>query len=243
MKPLIAVPAYPIKAGRVKGWLRASVGVPATYIDSLHRAGAQEAILMPVELDATGAKELLSRFDGLLLIGGGDLDPEVYGQTSREEVYGVARQRDEFEIALTRASLDAGMPTLAICRGHQLLNVVLGGTLDQHITDRPGFLGHGRPMGDPPIELHEVDLVAGSRVAEAMGVLRAQCASQHHQVIETLGDRLRVTGRAADGVVEAIEPDGDQWIVGVQWHPEDTSDSDPAQQRLFDAFVTEVARG
>lgn len=243
MRPFIAVPAYPIKAGRVQGWAQPSVGVPAPYIDALARAGAQEAILMPAELDPTDAKELLDRFDGLLLIGGGDLDPAAYGQARRGEVYGVVGRRDEFELALARAALDAQVPTLAICRGHQLLNVVLGGTLDQHITDRPGFIGHGRPLGDPPTELHEVELVAGSRVAEAMGVLRAECSSQHHQVIETLGDGLRVTATAADGVIEAIEPQRDHWIVGVQWHPESTADTDVVQQRLFDTFVAEAAGG
>jgi len=240
LRPLIAVPAYPIKAGRVRGWVHAGVGVPAPYIESLGRAGAQEAILMPVPIDAGGAEELLGRFDGLLLVGGGDLEPASYGQTAVEQIYGVAAERDGFELALARAALDTGMPLLAICRGHQVLNVLLGGSLDQHITDRPGTVGHGRPLAEDPKELHDVDLVPGSRVATAMGVTRPVCWSQHHQAVDRLGAGLRVTGTAADGVIEAVEPDGDAWVVGVQWHPEATAATDPDQQRLFDAFVEEV---
>jgi putative glutamine amidotransferase len=237
VRPLIAVPAYPIKAGRVEGWVHPAVGVPAPYLEALQRAGAQEAVLMPVPRDTAEAKELLVRFDGLLLIGGGDLDPERYGQARQEKVYGVATIRDEFELALARAALDQQLPTLAICRGHQVLNVVLGGTLDQHITDRPNGLGHGRPGVAGGTQLHEVELVPGSHVADAMGVTTVRVSSQHHQAIDKLGDGLRVTARAADGVIEAVELEGDQWVVSVQWHPEDTAAADPAQQRLFDTFV------
>lgn len=241
MRPLIAVPAYPIRAGRVDGWVHPSIGVPAPYLEALQRAGAQEAVLMPVPRDPVDAKELLARFDGLLLIGGGDLDPARYGQARRQQVYGVASERDAFELALAQAALDQQMPTLAICRGHQVLNVVLGGSLDQHITDRPDGLGHGKPGVAGGTQLHEVELFAGSRVFAAMGAGTVEVSSQHHQAIDVLGEGLRVTARAADGVIEAVERDGEPWVVGVQWHPEDTAATDPAQQRLFDAFVAAAA--
>jgi len=242
-RPLIAVPAYPVKAGRVQGWEKPGVAAPTPYVEALHRAGAREAILMPVAIDDTDAGEVLERFDGLLLMGGGDLHPEEYGQERRDEVYGVIPHRDRFEVALARAAVARDLPTLAICRGHQVLNVALGGSLDQHISERDGVLAHGKPGAPGGSSVHDVDLEPGSRLAEAMGVTRASCSSHHHQAVDRVGDRLRVTARSPDGVVEGIELDGDAWIVGAQWHPEDTAATDAAQQRLFDTFVRQAARG
>ena len=237
MRPLIAVPAYPVKAGRVQGWEKPGVAAPTTYVEALQRAGALEAILMPVAIDDADAGEILGRFDGLLLLGGGDLRPEEYGQERRETVYGVVPHRDRFEIALARAAVDRGLPTLAICRGHQVLNVALRGSLDQHITDRPGVLDHGTPGVPGGSSVHDVELEPASRLADSMGVTHASVSSHHHQAVDRAGHGLRVTARAPDGVVEGIELDGDAWVVGAQWHPEDTAADDPAQQRLFDAFV------
>ncbi|HKH25904.1 MAG TPA: gamma-glutamyl-gamma-aminobutyrate hydrolase family protein [Acidimicrobiia bacterium] len=242
-RPLIAVPAYPVKAGRVQGWEKPGVAAPTPYMEALHRAGAREAILMPVAIDDTDAGEVLERFDGLLLMGGGDLHPEEYGQERRDEVYGVIPHRDRFEVALARAAVARDLPTLAICRGHQVLNVALGGSLDQHISERDGVLAHGKPGAPGGSSVHDVDLEPGSRLAEAMGVTRASCSSHHHQAVDRVGDRLHVTARSPDGVVEGIELDGDAWIVGAQWHPEDTAATDAAQQRLFDTFVRQAARG
>jgi putative glutamine amidotransferase len=236
-RPLIAVPAYPVKAGRVQGWEKPGVAAPAPYVEALQRAGALEAILMPVGIDDADAGEILDRFDGLLLLGGGDLHPQEYDQERRETVYGVVPHRDRFEIALARAAVDRGLPTLAICRGHQVLNVALGGALDQHISDRAGVLAHGKPGVPGGSSVHDVDLDPGSRLAEAMGVTHASVSSHHHQAVDRTGDGLRVTACAPDGIVEGIELDGDAWIVGAQWHPEDTAADDPAQQRLFDTFV------
>jgi putative glutamine amidotransferase len=242
-RPLIAVPAYPVKAGRVEGWEKPGVAAPTPYVDALHRAGAREAILMPVAIDDADAFEVLERFDGLLLMGGGDLRPEEYGQERRDEVYGVIAHRDRFEIALARVAVERGLPTLAICRGHQVLNVALGGSLDQHISEGNGLLAHGKPGIPAGSSVHDVDLEPGSRLAEAMGVTRVSCSSHHHQAVAHTGAELRVTARASDGVIEGIELDGDAWIVGAQWHPEDSAADDPAQQRLFDAFVVRAAKG
>lgn len=242
MKPLIAVPAYPVEEGRVKGWEKPGVAAPTPYVEALHRAGALEAILMPVAIDDTDAGEILDRFDGLLLLGGGDLRPEEYGQEPQEAVYGVVPHRDRFEIALARAAVARGLPTLAICRGHQVLNVALGGSLDQHIADRAGLVAHGKPGVPGGSSVHAVELEPGSRLAEAMGVRHASVSSHHHQAVDRAGHGLRVTARAPDGVVEGIELDGDAWIVGAQWHPEDTAVDDPAQQRLFDTLVRHSAQ-
>jgi putative glutamine amidotransferase len=241
-RPLIAVPAYPVKAGRVQGWEKPGVAAPTPYVDALHRAGAQEAILMPVAIDDADAGEVLERFDGLLLIGGGDLQPAEYGQDRRDEVYGVIPHRDRFEVALARAAVGRGIPTLAICRGHQVLNVALGGSLDQHITGRAGLVHHGTPGVEGGASVHDLVLEPGSRLAEAMDLRHASCSSHHHQAVERTGDALCVTARATDGVIEGIEVDGGGWIVGVQWHPEDTAAADPAHQRLFDTFVRHAAQ-
>lgn len=236
-KPLVAVPAYPVKPGRIEGWQDSGIAVPTLYVDALKRAGAQEAVLMPEELDDDDASAMLEHFDGLLLLGGGDLGPSTFGQARHEKTYGVIPVRDAFELALCRAAIGNDVPTLAICRGAQLLNVALGGSLDQHITGRPGLIGHGIPRVEHGAQLHDVALEPGSRLAETMGTTRAEVSSHHHQAIDAVGRGLLVTARAADGIVEGLELDGEGWIVGAQWHPEDTAATDPAQQRLFDGFV------
>jgi putative glutamine amidotransferase len=238
-RPLIAVPAYALAEGRVEGWEYPALAAPTRYVEALHRAGGREAVLMPVVLDDEGeAEELLERFDGLLLLGGGDLDPSRYDQERHTRVYGVVPERDAFEITLVRAAIDRGMPTLAICRGHQVLNVARRGTLLQHLS----VDGHGTPGVPGGAAMHEVRIEPGTRLAAATGVERANVCSHHHQAVDELGEELRAVAWANDGTIEGIELDGDTWVVGAQWHPEDTASTDPTQQRLFDAFVGQ-ARG
>jgi putative glutamine amidotransferase len=144
----------------------------------------------------------------------------------------VSEVRDAFELALARAALDAALPVLAVCRGMQVLNVALGGTLHQHLDD-PRHLHRG---ADRAWATHAVRLEEGSAVAEAMGRTSVDSATSHHQAVDALGAGLRPVGWADDGVVEAAEMDRG-WAVAVQWHPERTADGDPAQQGLFDALV------
>jgi putative glutamine amidotransferase len=238
MRAMIAVAGQHVPAGKVAAWREDSVAVPANYVRALHRAGGQEAILFPELLDADEARERLARFDGLLLIGGADVDPSFYGEDRHPEVYGVNRQADEFELSMARAAVETGVPMLAICRGIQVLNVALGGSLDQHITGREGLVGHGVPGVAP--EVHAVRLEAGSRVAEAMGVEEASVSSSHHQGLARLADGLRPVGWAADGIVEAVEHERG-WVLGVEWHPERTAAQDRAQQGLFDALVEQAS--
>jgi putative glutamine amidotransferase len=148
-------------------------------------------------------------------------------------------EADAFDLEAAGAAVRLGMPLLAICRGMQVLNVALGGTLDQHIGDREGYRDHGTPGKGPA--MHPVDLEPGSLVAKAMDAERPECRSSHHQALDELGQGLTVAGRSDDGVVEAVEH-RQGWVLGVQWHPERTAAEDPAQQRLFDALV-ERARG
>ena len=196
---------------------------------------------MPDELGEDEADQLLDSFEGLLLIGGGDLDPDTYGQHREQEVYGVIARRDGFELPLARAAIARAMPTLAICRGHQVLNVALGGTLQQHILT--GDVRHGLPGVAGGSIVHSVRVQDGSRLAAALGATVADISSQHHQAVDKLGADLEAVAWADDGVIEGIELTlPDQWVIGVQWHPEDTAGTDAVQQRLFDAFVSEAAR-
>ena len=232
--PLIAVVGRPLSAGRVKGWVGAALAVPSLYLDALRRAGSIGAVLQPEALTPDRAGDWLAGFDGLLLTGGGDVEPARYGAEPATEVYGVDAAADEFELALLDLAIGRELPVLAICRGLQVLNVARGGTLDQHITGRAGLEAHGEPGVSGA--LHEVEVEAGSQLAKALGDTKAVASCHHHQAVGRVGRDLTVTARSADGIVEGLELTRG-WVVAVQWHPEDTAGSDPAQQALFNEFV------
>lgn len=221
------------RLGRTDKWpYSGGAALPYAYVDAVLRAGGQPVIVN----EARDPKELLARVDALVLTGGPDVDPARYGEAAHPSVYGVDAADDEFECALAEAALVRSVPTLAICRGIQVLNVARGGTLHQHIADDPGVPPHGRPGEAGGARRHEVALDADSLVAQVMDATRVTASCHHHQAIATLGDGLRVVGRAADGIVEALELDG-AFLLAVQWHPEDTAADDCEQQRLFDALV------
>jgi gamma-glutamyl-gamma-aminobutyrate hydrolase PuuD len=242
-RPIVAVVAYHLADDRVPRWPHGGYGVPAPYLDCLRRAGARTAIVSPGEQGSP--EEILDPFDALLLVGGGDVDPERYGQARGEHVYGVEPDRDAFEIDLLHAADRMGLPTLCICRGMQVMNVAFGGTLLQHLPGTPGLLEHGVPVQDTQ-SLHDVGTDPTSRLRATVGVERLACSSHHHQGVDRVGDGLRATGWSDDGLVEAIERERDDdpagrsfeagWMLGVQWHPEDTAGDDLAQQSLFDAL-------
>lgn len=211
-----------------KGLRTSGFGAGDRYQNALVRSGAVPLILPPIVDLVDDVRDLVERCDAVVLHGGGDIDPARYGRSREtDHLYGVNESHDAVEFATVRAVLDLGKPMLAICRGHQMLNVVCGGTLIQHL-DLPGH----REVA------HPVELIAGSRSAQAMASVSPEtCFSFHHQAVDALGDGLVVTGRSDDGVIEAIEWTGPEWIVGVQWHPEDTASEDPQQQALFDALV------
>jgi putative glutamine amidotransferase len=240
MRALIAVAGQRLPAGDVRSWKADSVALPSPYLRALNRAGGQEAILGARRINEPEAGELLERFDGLLLIGGGDVDPKHYGQDPFPECYGIDTETDLFEMSLVRAAIGRGMPVLAICRGFQVLNVAMGGSLDQHITGREGLVGHGIP--GVRSQIHEVRLEPGTWTAKATGVDTVEVASSHHQAVARIGQGLVVSGRAPDGIVEAMEHPESGWVVAVQWHPERTADTDPAQQALFEALVEQATR-
>jgi putative glutamine amidotransferase len=243
-RPLVAVVAYHLNARRVTRWPAGGYGVPTPYVDALRRAGGRAAILPPGE--DGDAEELLARFDGLLLVGGGDAAPERYGQEPGAHVYGVEPDRDETEIGLVRAAARARIPTLCICRGMQIMNVAFGGTLLQHLPDVPGLLPHGVPL-DGTHPMHDVVPETGSWLSTTTNASVLACSSHHHQGVDRLGEGLVVVGRSPDGLVEAVSSDASEgedaaWLLGVQWHPEETAANDPAQQALFDGFVALARR-
>ncbi len=239
--PLVAIPASRLAPGRIEGWGAGAHAVGDTYVAALRRAGARPVILTAPEPDP--APEVLAPFAGLVLAGGGDLDPSHYASWRDDRVYGIEPERDHLELALVAAAVDAGIPILAICRGAQVVNVAFGGSLHQHL---PGMLGRGA-HGDPTSGIrvtHGVEVASGSCLAEAVGTHRlAACTSVHHQGIERVGDGLVAVGWSDDGLVEALEPaEGSGWLVAVQWHPEITAANDPDQQALFNAFAHEARR-
>jgi putative glutamine amidotransferase len=241
-RPAIALVAYALPASETPRRPVGHVAVSDRYVDSLHRAGAR-VVMLPATASAPPCEpaELLGNLDGLLLIGGGDLDPALYGQVAHEKSYGFNLCRDEMELALASYALAEDLPMLAICRGCQVVNVACGGTLHQHLPDVPTYHvdAHGRPH-DLVFAEHSVTVADGSRLEEALGGQRhiARCTSAHHQAVDAVGSGLRVSGRSEDGCIEALEPVGPHlFALAVQWHPEMTAAVDPLQQALFDALV------
>jgi putative glutamine amidotransferase len=194
--------------------------LPRSYATSVQAAGGL-ALLMPPDDSATEAPDpLLDRIDGLILAGGADVDPASYGAQRHPETGPTWPERDRFEIGLVRRALDRGMAVLAICRGMQLLDVALGGTLVQHLPDLLGHDDHRHTPG--AFADHEVRLEPGSLAARAAGAEGITVKSHHHQGIEQLGEGLTATGWSAnDDLVEAVELPDHPFALGVLWHPEE----------------------
>ena len=220
------------------------VRLNSAYVTALENAGLVPLVVPPLVNDAA-ARTIVSRVDGLVLTGGEDVDPAFYGQP-RAEKSGVPNEyRDRTEIALIKAARELGKPVLAICRGPQILNVALGGTLIQDIpSEVPGALEHNT-HDERASRVHDVTIDAGSRIATAIGETSITVNSLHHQSIKDVAPGLRVTARAPDGIIEAVESDSDEWwVMAVQWHPEEMNDSpEPWDRGIFKAFADRLAEG
>jgi len=218
-------------------------GVNAAYAHSITQAGGLPLILSPVIADDI-VVDALDPIHGLLLTGGEDVHPMLYGQSPLPKLGQVDRERDAFEIDLFRGALDRRIPVLAICRGIQLVNVALGGSLWQDLpTERQGALRHDQRDGRTT-RSHSVAIMAPSRLARALGVIRLEVNSFHHQAIRDLGRGLMITARAEDGLIEAVESAPEApWLVAVQWHPEEFhGEAGAPDHGLFAEFVREAGR-
>jgi putative glutamine amidotransferase len=204
--------------------------LPAGYFQGITAAGGIAVLLPPQPVDSDIAARVLDGLGGLVITGGKDLDPDAYGQERHPATDEPGRDRDAWEFALLSEALRRGLPVLGICRGAQVLNVALGGTLHQHL---PEIIGHGgHRAGNAVFTTMPVRTVAATRLAELIGE-SADVPCYHHQAIAELGDGLAVSGSDADGVIEAIELPGDNFVLAVQWHPEESLDD----LRLFTAIV------
>lgn len=202
-------------------WEQQAALLPTSYIEAVQRGGGLALMLPPDPRTVEDPEETLDVIDGLMLAGGADIDPAGYGQSPQPETVGTVPARDAFEIALVRAAIARDMPILGICRGMQLINVALGGTLHQHLPQRFGHDEHLRSFGSFEDSDHDVDLIEGSLAARAAGELRHVTKSHHHQGVNEVGEDLLVSGAAImDGLPEAIELPGKRFVLGVQWHPE-----------------------
>jgi len=208
-----------------------------SYEIALTRAGGRSVELRP---DARDVGLILDGLDALLVTGGGDVDPAVYGRVAGVEAKLVDRTRDEFELSLLREAIARDMPVLGICRGIQMLNVAEGGTLGDHRSD-PAINGrHGIRLGS--LRAHEVELVKGTKLAAILGPGRRTVSSFHGQAVRKVGARLRVAARASDGIIEALERPDRRFVMGIQWHPELQSLLDSKSLALFRALVKAASR-
>jgi putative glutamine amidotransferase len=231
--PVIGLSAYHEPA-QWAVWNATAVLLPDSYAQQVCAAGGIPVLLPPLP----GVAAAAGRLDGLILTGGGDIHPGRYGEEAHPRTHRVSETRDAAEMELLGAALDAALPVLGICRGMQLLNVALGGTLCQHLPEEAGHAAVPGSFGS-----HPVRIAPGTRLASILGDgppegdgLRVPAA--HHQAVDKLGDGLVATAWAGDGVIEAVElsGDGDPFVLAVQWHPEASTD-----QRLIGALVSAAA--
>lgn len=232
-------------------WMKGRGKFPLLYARGVDVAGGRPLVISTFEIAAqenipddvtliTGLDpydaSALERASGLVLPGGGDIDPEWYGCERHPRTHNVSHRRDRFELTLLEAALERDMPVLAICHGMQLLNVYLGGTLDQHLADDAAHLDHDRdmPRSEP---VHKVSIEEGSKLARAVGRHSLDVNSHHHQGIAALGRGLERVAWTDDGVLEAVEAKDRSWVAGVQWHPEAMAPVDSRQRAMFEAFV------
>ncbi|OBF13796.1 gamma-glutamyl-gamma-aminobutyrate hydrolase family protein [Mycobacterium sp. ACS4331] len=220
MTPIIGICAA-FERARWGFWDQPAAIVSSTYLNKIERAGGVAIGLIPGALSAEAPELILSRIDGLLLIGGVDLDPASYGALRTDRTETTVPQRDAFELSLAKAALEADIPVLGICRGMQILNVATGGTLHQHLLDA-GFDEHRPSPGRlDDATFHDIEVQSGTHAAKLAGGGRQTINSHHHQGVDKLGEGAVVSARSVpDGLPEALEWPSRQYALGVQWHPE-----------------------
>jgi putative glutamine amidotransferase len=223
--PVVGLTSY-VEPARFGVWDVPATLLPHAYADQVVRAGGQPVLLPPVGDPVS----LLPRLDALVLSGGGDVNPAAYGADPHERTAGVRDFRDDAELALVEAALERNIPILGICRGLEVLNVALGGTLHQHVPDVVGHTGHSG--GEGRYARLPVSVAPGSRLGKALGEETVTVSHYHHQAIDRLGTGLTACAWSGDGLIEAAELDSRAFAVAVQWHPEADGDAS-----LFAALV------
>jgi putative glutamine amidotransferase len=217
------------------------VRLTAAYVTALENAGLVPLIVPPLS-NADAASAVLDSVAGLVLTGGEDVDPARYGEKRHEKVRSVNPARDATEAALIKEAQERGTPVLAICRGIQILNVALGGTLVQDIPSQceTGIAHDDESARDT--RTHEISVEPDSRIARAIGTDHCTVNSFHHQSVKRVAEGMRVTARSPDGIIEGLEStDDDWWVMAVQWHPEEMTDSaEPWDRGLFKAFARQL---
>ena len=236
MKPLIGITTY--QAKNMHG--HPTVVLMQSYIDAIMQAGGVP-VLIPSMIHEDGWDALYSHLDGILFSGGGDIALEHFSGEPHPRVDDVDPERDSVEIKMLNAAAEDGKPFLGICRGMQLMNVALGGTLYTHIQDQlPNALDHAYPGNKRTVLVHDVKLEEGTHIAEVMGEPILQVNSLHHQGLKEIAASLKVTGHAPDGLVEAVELPDHPFGMAVQWHPEWLTNQIPTRN-LFRKFVEAAA--
>jgi putative glutamine amidotransferase len=232
--PVIGLTTY-LEQSKQGVWDVRAAFLPQQYFDAVTASGGIVVLLPPQPVPDAAAAAVLDGLDGLILTGGLDVQPELYG-AERHPLTDPARpDRDAWELALFRGADERRMPVLASCRGLQLVNVARGGTLYQHL---PDDLGTDRyRIGGGVFATNDVAVDEGTRLAELVGTENLRVHSYHHQGIDRLGDGLVASARTDDGLVQAIESDGETYLVGVQWHPEENSED----RRLFEGLVAQAS--
>ena len=235
--PVIGLTTYRQKA-RSGVWDVPASFLPAVYLEGVSRSGGIAVLLPPQPVDRAVAEQVIGRLDGLILTGGKDVNPAAYGQQPHPATEEPASDRDNWEFALLRAALDRRVPVLGICRGPQVINVALGGTLHQHLPDVLGHSGHR--VADATFASHTAHIEAGSRLNGLLGdSIQTRC--YHHQAIDQVATGLVASARC-DGIVEGIASAGADFVVGVQWHPEENLDDLRLFAALVDAAKTSATR-
>jgi putative glutamine amidotransferase len=215
---------------------QAIVNLSEAYVNAIHQAGGVP-VLIPSSIASDGWKSLYSRLDGILFSGGGDISLDHFKGDPHPRIDGIEPERDDIELNMLRAAVSDGKPFLGICRGCQLINVGLGGTLYTHIPDQlPGALDHDYPGNMRAVLVHEVKIEEGTKTADVLGEPIVKVNSLHHQGVKDVPAVLRIAGYAPDGLVEAIELIGHPFGIAVQWHPESLTDQ-PSTRNLFRRFV------
>lgn len=239
MAPLIGITTS-VFTNPDNGWEYNRTFVP--IIQAVESVGGLP-VLVPTSIAEETLRAIYERLDGVLLPGGGDIRPSQYQAEAHPLTDNISDVRDRVEINVARWAVSDDLPVLGICRGHQVLNVAMGGTLVQDIPSQLGrSVNHDMtiPRSARP---HRVDVDPGSRLAGILGTTRLDVNSLHHQSVERVAPGMCVTAHAPDGVVEAMEMPEKTFVLSVQWHPEDLYRHDPAMQRIFKAFVDAAARG